>query len=87
MDTIATNTKVIVTAGNGQEFTGTIIASGTQAKVLMYAVLLDNPDGYPGLEQGVKVVEVLEKQVRLDTMALFGKDTYVDVTQPRKTGI
>lgn len=85
MDTIPNNTKVIVTADNNAEFKGTVIASGMQAKVLMYAVQLDDATDYPGIETGVKVVEVQEKQVRLDTMALFGIDTYVDVTQPRKT--
>jgi small nuclear ribonucleoprotein (snRNP)-like protein len=83
MTTIANNTKVIVTTENNQEFKGTVVASGSQAQVLMYAVLLDEPESYPNIETGVKIVEVAETQVKLDTEAIFGKNTYVDVSKPK----
>lgn len=83
MTAIANNTKVIVVADNKQLFKGTIVASGSQAKVLMYAVLLDEPQLYPNIEPGVKIVEVPYTKVRLDTVALLGENYYVDVTKPR----
>jgi hypothetical protein len=83
MTSIPNNTKVIVTAENNQEFKGTIVASGSQAQVLMYAVLLDAPEGYPDIESGVKIVEVAETQIKLDTETIFGKNTYVDVSKPK----
>ena len=81
MTAIANNTKVIVVADNQQLFKGTIFDSGFQAKVLMYAVLLDEAELYPDIEPGVKIVVVPETQVRLDTVALLGTDYYVDVTK------
>jgi hypothetical protein len=49
----------------------------------MYAVLLDEPELYPNIEPGVKIVEVPYTKVRLDTVALLGENYYVDVTKPR----
>lgn len=82
MSNISNGTKVIVVSEDGQKFSGTVLASGSQAQVLMYAVELDYPENYPGIELGIKIVEVPAKQVRIDTIALFGKDYYVDVTTP-----
>ena len=82
MTPIPDTTKVIVVADNQELFKGTIVSSGSQAKVLMYAVLLDSPELYPNIEPGVKIVEVPYTKVRLDTVALFGEDYYVDVTKP-----
>ena len=82
MTPIPDNTKVIVVADNQELFKGTIVNSGSQAKVLMYAVLLDSPELYPNIEPGVKIVVVPYTKVRLDTVALFGEDYYVDVTKP-----
>jgi hypothetical protein len=82
MTTIADGTKVIVVAENEELFKGTIVSSGSQAKILMYAVLLDQPELYPNIEPSVKIVVVPETAVRLDTVALFGEDYYVDVTKP-----
>ena len=83
MTAIANNTKVLVDAGIDRLFKGTIVASGSQAKVLMYAVLLDEPELFPNIEPGVKIVEVPYTKVRLDTVALLGENYYVDVTKPR----
>lgn len=83
MTTIANNTRVIVVTDNQQLFKGIVVASGSQAQVLMYAVLLDEPTTYPSIEPGVKIVEVSETQVRLDTEAIFGENTYVDVSKPK----
>ena len=83
MTAIANNTKVLVVANKNQLFKGTIIDSGSQATVLMYAVLLDEPELYPNIESGVKIIEVPFTKVRLDTVALLGEDYYVDVTKPR----
>jgi hypothetical protein len=83
MTAIANNTKVLVDAGIDRLFKGTIVASGSQATVLMYAILLDEPEIYPNIELGVKIIEVPYTKVRLDTVALLGKNYYVDVTKPR----
>ena len=83
MTAIANNTKVIVVADNKKLFKGKILNSGSQATVLMYAVLLDEPELYPNIELGVKIIEVPYTKVRLDTVALLGKNYYVDVTTPR----
>jgi hypothetical protein len=72
MTPIPNNTKVIVTAENNQKFKGKILNSGTQAQVLMYAVLLDEPENYPDIETGVKVVEVSFDKVNFDIEALQG---------------
>lgn len=82
MSNISNGTKVIVVAKNDQKFTGTVVASGSQAQVLMYAIKLDYPEDYPDLETGIKIIEAPAKQVRIDTAKLFGKDYYVDVTTP-----
>ena len=70
MEVIPNNFPVIVISETGQIFKGTVINSGTQAKVLMYAVLLNEPTYYPNIEPDVSVVEVPYNRLYVDNAAL-----------------
>jgi hypothetical protein len=70
MEVIPNNFPVIVISETGQIFKGTVVNSGTQAKVLMYAVLLNEPTYYPNIETGVSIVEVPYNRLYVDNAAL-----------------
>jgi len=70
MDIIPNNFPVIVISETGQLFKGKVLDSGTQAKLLTYAVLLDEPTYYPNIEAGLTVVEIPYNRLYVDMNAL-----------------
>ena len=68
------------------EFSENDIPRDDEVLVKIVEELSANVNGIGGKADGrfseLKIVEVPAKQVRIDTIALFGKDYYVDVTTP-----
>jgi hypothetical protein len=71
MTPIADGTQVYIDTAEGT-FHGTVMASGSQSQMLVYSVLLDNPNLWPGIQPGATRVVVPATSIRVDVEALTG---------------
>ena len=83
MTPIADGTKVYIDTTEGT-FRGTVVNSGSQSQVLVYNVLLDNPNLWPGIKPGQTMVVVPSTSIRVDVEALTGTPAQAQSTTTPK---